>query len=122
LSTYTFPRYSPWSFLSLRALAPPAPDPLSLHDALPICLGLRLLEPDQFDARLVELAVVRDLGLVVAEHVGDVGQPDRLGLVPEPRRHDARDLRRDVGAECQHSARLTVHELEPVLLDALVGA
>src|SRR5207245_10687397 len=90
LSTYTFPRYSPWSFLSLRALAPPAPDPLSLHDALPICLGLRLLEPDQFDARLVELAVVRDLGLVVAEHVGDVGQPDRLGLVPEPDRKSTR--------------------------------
>ena len=79
-------------------------------------LGLGLVEPDQLDARLVELAVVRELGLVVAEDVGDVAQAQRLGLVAQPRGHDARDLGRDVGAQGEHAAGLAIDELEHVLL------
>src|SRR5438876_158654 len=106
--------------VDLEALEPERAQPLDRHrDDLD--LGLRLLEPDQLDARLVELAVVRYLRLVVAEHVGHVPEADGLGLVPEPRRHDPGDLRRDVGAEREHPAGLAVHELEHVLLDALVG-
>ncbi len=108
------------SEVDLEALEPERAQPLDRHrDDLD--LGLRLLEPDQLDARLVELAVVRYLRLVVAEHVGHVPEADGLGLVPEPRRHDPGDLRRDVGAEREHPAGLAVHELEHVLLDALVG-
>src|SRR6266568_2338759 len=97
------------SEVDLEALEPERAQPLDRHrDDLD--LGLRLLEPDQLDARLVELAVVRYLRLVVAEHVGHVPEADGLGLVPEPRRHDPGDLRRDVGAEREHPAGLAVHE------------
>src|SRR5438874_630140 len=85
-------------------------------------LRLRLLEPDQLDTRLVELAVVRHLRLVITEDVRHVGEPDGLGLVAQARRHDARDLGRDVGAEREQAPGLAVHQLEHVLLHVGVGA
>src|SRR3990172_745922 len=84
--------------------------------------GLGLLEPDQLDAGLVELAVVRDPGLVVAEDVGHVREADRLALVAGPRRGHARDLRRDARAQREEPPRLPVDQLEHVLLHAGVGA
>src|SRR5256885_1723972 len=85
-------------------------------------LRLRLLEPDQLDTGLVELAVVRHLRLVVTEDVRHVGEPDGLGLVAQAGRHDAGDLGRDVGAEREQAPGLAVHELEHVLLHVGVGA
>src|SRR5207244_1824036 len=82
--------------VELEALEPEGPQPLHGHrDHLGV--SLRLLEPDELDAGLVELAVAPDLRLVVAEDVREVGEADRPRLVPEPGGDDARDLgRRDV--------------------------
>src|SRR5260370_950745 len=105
----------------LEALEAERPEALDRHrDDLD--LRLRLLQADQLDARLVELPVVRHPRLVVAEDVGHVGEADRLGLVAQARPPDARDLRRDVGAEREQAAGLAGPELEPVLLPLRVGA
>jgi len=82
----------------------------------------RLLEPDQLHPRLVQLAVRGDVRLVVAEHVRQVREAERLRLVAHARGDDPRDLRRDVRAQREDAARLAVDEREHVLLHALVGA
>src|SRR5262249_31031369 len=107
--------------VDLEALEPERAQPLDRHrDDLD--LGFGLLEPDQLDAGLIELAIVGHLRLVVPEHVGDVREAHGLGLLAEPRGHDARDLRRDVRAQRQHTTRLAIDELEHALLHADVGA
>ena len=107
--------------VELEALEAERAQPLDGHGD-DLDLRLRLREPDQLDARLVELAVVRHARLVVAEDVGDVGQPHRLGLVAQPGGHDPRDLGRDVGAQRQHAAGLAVHQREHAVLHGDVGA
>src|SRR5262245_5574987 len=107
--------------VDLKALEPERAQALDGHGD-DLDLGLRLLQPDQLDARLIELAVVRHLGLVVAEYVRDVRQAHGLGLLAQPRGDHARDLRRDVRAQREHAARLAVDELEHALLHADVGA
>ena len=107
--------------VELEAVEAQGPQALDGHGD-DLHLGLGLLEPDQLDAGLVELAIVRHLRLVVAEHVGHVAKPQRLGLLAQPGGDDPRDLGRDVGAQRQHPARLAVDQLEHVLLHPEVGA
>ena len=51
-----------------------------------------------------------------------VGQPHRHGRLAQPRRDHPRDLGRDVRAQGEEPACLTVDELEHVLLQSAVGA
>ena len=112
---------SAWPTSIWKPLEAERAQPLHRHrDHLGVALGVR--QPDQLHARLVELAVAAHVRLVVAEHVGDVVQPQRLGLLAHAGGHDARDLRRDVGAQGEQPAALAVHHLEHPLLQLVVGA
>src|SRR5262245_529701 len=106
--------------VDLEPLEPERPEPFDGHRD-DFHFGLGLIQSDQLDSRLVELAVVRDAGLVVAEHVRHVAEPDGLGLVAQPGRHHACDLGRDIGSERQHPPGLAVDEREHVALHGLVG-
>ena len=107
--------------VELEALEPEGPQPLHGHrDHLGV--SLRLLEPDELDAGLVELAVAPDLRLVVAEDVREVGEADRPRLVPEPGGDDARDLGRDVRAQREQPPALAVDQLVHLLLELDVRA
>ena len=102
--------------------APEIERPQALHGhRQDLHLGFGLVEADQLHAGLIELAIVRELRLVVTEDVGDVRQTQRLRLVAQSGGHDARDLRRDVGAQHEHAPGLAVHEGEGVALHGLIG-
>ena len=90
------------------------------RDHLGVALGVG--QADQLHAGLVELPVAAHVGLVVAEDIAHIGESERLGLVPHPRRHDARDLGRDVRAEREEAAALAVHHLEHPLPELVVRA
>ena len=103
--------------VELESLQAERAEPFDRHgDQLGVALGIG--QADQLHARLVELAVAPDVGLVVAEDVGQVGEAKRLGLLAHPRGDDARDLRRHVRAQGEEPAALAVHHLEHPLLAA----
>ena len=107
--------------VDLEVLEAERAEPLHRHrDHLGV--AFRVGQPDQLHARLVELAVAAHVRLVVAEDVGDVAEAERLGVVPHPRRHDARDLRRDVRAQGEQPPALAVHHLEHPLLQVVIRA
>ena len=105
--------------VDLEALEAGRPERLDRHrDHLGV--RLRLVEPEQLHARLVELAHAPEARGLVTEHVGAVGEAVRLRPVAEARGGDAGDLRRHVGAEREHPPGVPVDELEHPLLERLV--
>jgi hypothetical protein len=105
--------------VDLETLELGRPEDLDRHrDHLGV--GFRLVEAQELDARLVELAHAAEAHRLVPEHIGPIGQAVRLRLVAEAGGGDAGDLRRDVGPEREHPAGVPIHELEHPLLQGLV--
>ena len=105
--------------VDLEALEPGGAERLDGHrDHLRI--GLRLVETEQLDARLVELPHPAETRRLVPEDVRPVGQPVGFGPVAEAGGGDARDLGRHVGPKGEHPPGVPVDELEHPLLESLV--
>jgi hypothetical protein len=71
-------------------------------------------DAEQLHAGLRYLSMLAGPLLTAAKHGAFIAKPHGEGPIGEPRRGDARDLRRHVGAQRRHFARLGLHETQDV--------
>ena len=80
-------------------------------------------QADALDAGLRDLAVAARAPALAAKHAALVAEPKRRRLIGQPRRDDARDLRRDVGPQHRDLTALRLDEAQQVAaLERVVAA